>query len=370
MNFDWTAEQRALADSVTRFVEREYDWDTRMRAIRTDEGRDPAHWATFAELGWLGAGLGEDRGGFGGGAAENAVIAQELGRALVNEPFAAHVAAINLLAATESDTVRAIIEPVIMGEERVAAALHEPQARGDFRQITARYEPDGKGWRLHGAKSLVENATGAEHMLVPARGELGLAVFLVATGASGVGRRIYRLLDSRHVCDFTFADVAVGPEALVVMGSHADEALALAIDQALVVQSAEAVGTMDAAIHATRDYLQTRKQFKAPLASFQALQHRMADMLIELEMTRSLLFHAIGAMSGPAGRRAAATSALKAQAASAGLHVTREAIQMHGGIGLTEELAISHYYRRLYVSARLLGDEAVHLDRFAHATNG
>lgn len=367
MDFAWTAEQRAIADSVARFVEREYDWDTRMHLIRGDEGRDPAHWATFAELGWLGAGLAEERGGFGGGAAENAIIAQELGKALVNEPFAAHVIAINLLAGSGNPALRDAVEAVVMGEERVAVALHEPQARGDFRQVATRFEADGDGWRLHGAKSLVEGAWSAQRVIVPARGNGGLAIFAVDAAAVGMTKRLYRLLDSRHVCDLALDGVAVGPEALIAKGEDAESLWARAIDEGLVAQGAQAVGTMESALFATRDYLLTRTQFKVPLASFQALQHRMADMLIDLEMTRSLLFHAIGAIDGPAPARTAASSALKAQTCSAGPRLAAEAIQMHGGIGVTEELAISHYYRRLYVSAHLLGTETVHLDRFADA---
>jgi alkylation response protein AidB-like acyl-CoA dehydrogenase len=365
MHFDLTSEQQAIADSVARFTEREYNWDLRMRAIRGEEGRDPAHWATFADLGWLGAGLSEEAGGFGGGAVENAAIAQALGKALVNEPFAAHVASLTLLAASENGAIAGWIEPVIMGEMRVAAALQEPQARGDFGQVATRYATDGNGYRLDGDKSLVEGALHAQQFLVPAIGEHGLAIFAVDATAQGLTRRPYRLLDNRHVCDLALRGAWVGPDAVLASGARAQGALAHAIDQALVVLCAEALGTMESALWATRDYLQTRTQFRVPLASFQALQHRMADMLIELEMTRSLLFHALGAAEADAATRTAAVSALKVQTGHAGLRIGKEAIQMHGGIGVTEELAISHYYRRLYVVSRLLGDEAVHLARFA-----
>lgn len=367
MNFQLSSEQQAIADSVARFVEREYDWDTRMRTIRGDDGRNPAHWATFAELGWLGAGLPEESGGFGGGGIENAVIAQQLGKALVNEPFATHVVAINLLADSGNDVVRAWIEPVVMGEMRIAVALHEPQARGDVRSIAASYERIEDGWCLNGTKSLVEAAGGTQRILVPAQGREGLAIFAVEPEADRLRKRPYRLLDSRHVCDLALDAVAVAPDALVIAGEAAEVAWDKALDHGLVTQCAEALGTMDAALHATRDYLVTRTQFKMPLASFQVLQHRMADMLIELEMTRSLLFHALGALDAEPRARAAASSALKVQTCSAGLRIAQEAIQMHGGIGVTEELAVSHYYRRLYVVSRLMGDESVHLDRFAQA---
>lgn len=369
MNFELTTEQQAIADSVSRFVEREYDWDARMRAIRGEEGRDPSHWATFAELGWLGAGLPEEAGGFGGGATENAVIAQGLGKGLVNEPFAAHVAAINILADSSCEPVREWIEPVMMGETRVAIALQEAAGRGDFQHIDTHYEASGGGWKLTGAKSLVEGASSAHHLLVPAKGENGLAIFAVPADSVGLALRPYRLLDNRHVCDVSLDAVEVPSDNLVAMGDEATASHAKAVDHALLTMCAGALGTMEAALWDTRDYLLTRTQFRVPLATFQALQHRMADMLIEVEMTRSLMFHALGAIDGEPATRAAATSALKAQTCTAGPGVAAEAIQMHGGIGVTEELAISHYYRRLYVVARLLGDEVVHLDRFGRAVD-
>jgi hypothetical protein len=367
MNFALTPEQQAIAASVARFTERSYDWEARKRATRMEGGRDPAHWATFAELGWLGAGLAEETGGFGGSAIENAVIAQELGRKLVNEPFAAHVAALAIVADAEGAAVREWLEPMMMGETRVAAAFQEPAGRGDFTHIAATWEDAANGWRLSGEKSLVEGAWGADRFLIPARGEKGLAIFAVSADTAGLAKRPYRLLDSRHVCDLSFDGMMVPGEALVLLGDAAERALAKAIDEALVAMCAEALGTMESALWDTRDYLKTRNQFGVPLATFQALQHRMADMLIEVEMTRSLLFHALGAMAGAAEPRAAAVSALKAQTATAGVKVAAEAIQMHGGIGVTEELAISHYYRRLYVVARQLGAETLHLDRFAAA---
>lgn len=376
MNFDLTPEQQALADSVARFVEREYDWDTRTRVIRSETGLDPAHWATFAELGWLGAGLPEEAGGFGGGAVENAVIAQALGKGLVTEPFAAHVIAARLLGG-----VGDLIEPLVMGETRIAVAVHEPGARGDFRAVSTRCEPAAGGYRLRGRKSLVEAATVADRLLVPATGPEGgadgLALFLVDMAAPGVARQPYRLLDNRRVCDIDL-DVTVPADALILSGPAAGRAFEAAVDHGTLALCAEALGAMEAALWQTRDYLKTRKQFGVALSGFQALQHRMADMLIELEMTRSLLFHALGAMardeSGDdaalGAARRVAVSALKARTGQAGLFVGGQAIQLHGGIGVTEELPISHYYRRLYVIARLFGDADLHRDRFAAAVDG
>lgn len=365
MNFDYSSEQQAIADSVIKFVEREYDWDTRLKLVRTGDGRGSDHWETFAELGWLGAGLDEDAGGFGGGAAENAIIAEQLGKAVVNEPFATHVIAINLIASSDNGPVRDLVEPIIMGETRVAIAFHEKSARGDFSQVATHYKTSGEGYLLTGEKSLVEAAAGADRIIIPAMGADGLGLFIVDAGAPGMTLRPYRLLDNRRVCDISLNDVAVDASAVIALGEAAQSSYNLAIDHGLLTLGAEALGTMQAALWDTRDYLLTRTQFRVPLASFQVLQHRMADMLIEVEMTRSLLFHALGAMDGATVDRQAAVSALKAQVGRAGLHVAREAIQMHGGIGVTDELAISHHYRRLYVVDYLLGGQDLHLERFA-----
>lgn len=366
MNFDLTPEQQALADSVIRFVEREYDWETRTKVIRSDTGLEPSHWATFAELGWLGAGLSEEAGGFGGSAIENAVIAQELGKGLVTEPFAAHVVASRLLSAPAAVDTASLVEPLIIGEMRVAVAVQEPDARGDFRTVAAQYERADGGYRLQGRKSLVDGALVADTIVIPATGADGLALFIVDAAAQGVARKPYRLLDNRRVCDVSI-DMAVPADAMLLAGNAAADAWDSAIDHGNLVLCAEALGIMEAALWQTRDYLQTRKQFGLALAQFQALQHRMADMLIELEMTRSLMFHALGAMEGDAGVRRAAVSALKVQSAKAGHFIGSQAIQLHGGIGVTEELPISHYYRRLYVIARTFGDAELHADRFALA---
>lgn len=361
MDFAYSPEQEALHDSVRRFVEREYDWDRRLTLIRSDTGVDPAHWATFAELGWLGAGLSEEEGGFGGSAIENALIAEELGRGLVTEPFVGHVIATQLLAAIESDEASALIGALVMGEARVVPALQEASGRGDWRSV----ETQVRAGTLTGGKSLVEGAAWADHYLVSARDGDALGIYLVSADTPGVSRTDYRTLDNRRVADLAFDNADA---TLLASGPTAQAAIDLAIDHGLVALCGEALGAMDAALWATRDYLKVRKQFGTAIGNFQALQHRMADMLIEVEMARSALYAALGAMQGnDADARAAAVSAAKVQASTGGVFVGGQAIQLHGGIGVTEELNISHYYRRLYVIARQFGDADLHLARFAKA---
>lgn len=361
MDFTYSPEQEALRDSVRRFIEREYDWDHRFALVRSDAGVDPAHWATFAELGWLGAGLSEDEGGFGGGATENALIAEELGRGLVTEPFIAHVIATRLLAAIGSDKTNELIASLVMGEVRIVPALQETAGRGDWRIV----EAQARGGKLTGGKSLAEGAAQADHYLVSACDGDMTGVYLVDAAAPGVTRTDYRTLDNRRVADLAFDNAEA---TLLVSGTSALAAIDLAVDHGLVALCGEALGAMDAALWATRDYLKVRKQFGNAIGNFQALQHRMADMLIEVEMARSALYAALGAMQGDdADARTAAVSAAKVQAATGGLFVGQQAIQLHGGIGVTEELNISHFYRRLYVISRQFGDTDLHLARFAHA---
>lgn len=363
MDFKYTPEQEALRDSVRRFVEREYGWERRFELIRAAPGTDNGYWSTFAELGLLGAGLSEDEGGFGGGAIENALIAEELGRALVIEPFIGHVVATQMLSAIGGDSVAMLIEQMVTGERRIVPALGEAAGRGDVVVIVASALRDGDEYRVSGIKTLVDGAAHSTDFIVSARYDGASALFLVAADGKGLARRDYRTLDNHRVADLTLNGA---PALLLASGHAAEAAMQRGIDHGLIALGGEALGTMDAAMWATRDYLKMRRQFGTTLSSFQALQHRMADMLIEVELTRSLLFYALGAATGDdLALRAAAASALKVQIAKGGALVTSEAIQFHGGIGATEELNISHFYRRLFVIARLYGDADFHLDRFA-----
>jgi alkylation response protein AidB-like acyl-CoA dehydrogenase len=361
MDFTYTSEQDALRDSVRRFVEREYGWEDRLRMIRTPSGAEPRHWGIFAELGWLGAGLSEDEGGFGGGAIENALIAEELGRGLVTEPFIAHAIAMQLLAAIGDEPSADMLGEAITGETRIVAALQEAAGRGDWRVVETRADAG----RLTGTKTLVEGAMSADRLIVSTRDGDTLGLYLVECATEGVSRQAYRTLDNRRVADVTFA---AAPATLLASGEAAQAAINRAIDHGLVALCGEALGLMDAALWKTRDYLKIRKQFGTAIGNFQTLQHRMADMLIEVEMTRSILYAALGAMDREdAAARTAAVAAAKVQASTGGVMVAGQAIQLHGGIGVTEELDISHYYRRLYVIARQFGDAELHLTRFAEA---
>jgi alkylation response protein AidB-like acyl-CoA dehydrogenase len=248
-----------------------------------------------------------------------------------------------------------------MGETRIVPALQEASGRGDWGIV----ETQARGSKLNGSKSLVEGAASADHYLISAQEGDTLGIYLVHAEAAGISRTDYRTLDNRRVADLALTEVDA---TLLASGPVAQAAIEQAIEHGLVALCGEALGAMDAALWATRDYLKVRKQFGTAIGNFQALQHRMADMLIEVEMSRSALYAALAAMSDTnADTRAAAVSAAKVQASTGGLFVAGQAIQLHGGIGVTEELNISHYYRRLFVIARQFGDADLHLARFAQA---
>ncbi|MET0546781.1 MAG: acyl-CoA dehydrogenase [Caulobacterales bacterium] len=360
MDFSLTSEQEALKDSVSRFCERDYSFELRRKIVAAQPAERPNHWAVFAELGWLGAGLSEDKGGFGGGPIENFVIAEQLGRALALEPFSGHVLALQALAAGGAPSD--LIEAAISGETRIALAHLEAEGRGAEGAVTTRAEGDA----LSGAKVLIQGGAQADQFLVSAQDKSGVSLFLVDASAKGVERKIYRTLDNHLVCDLHLNGAA---GTLIGNRDGALPAIEEAIDHGIVALCAEALGAMDVALWMTRDYIKTRKQFGTTINNFQALQHRMADMLIETELARSILYQGLAALMqpDPAARRqgVAATKALVAQC---GLFVCGQAIQLHGGIGVTEEHSIGHFYKRLYVIAQLFGNAEIHKQRFMQAS--
>lgn len=361
MDFNLTSEQEALADSVARFTARDYTFEARSKLIETGTGLDPAHWQTFAELGWLGAGLAEDAGGYGGGPVENMIILEGFGRALVLEPFlpVALIAAQTLAALPPSILRARLIAEIVAGEAVTVVAHGELAARGTPDHVETAFE----NGRITGAKSMVIGGHAANRLIVSARGPGGIGLYLVDPSATGISARRYRLLDNQHAIDLEFEGTPV-LETLARPG-EGEAAIAAGLAHGLTGVCAEAVGAMDAAIRMTRDYITTRRQFGTTLSTFQALQHRMADMLVEMELSRSILYQGIAALDGPGADRTRALAAMKAIVSSAALFVGRNAVQLHGGIGMTEEYAIGHFYRRLFVIAGQFGGESLHLKTMA-----
>lgn len=366
MDFTLTSEQQALSDSVARFCERNYTSAARHGLIISEIGYSPENWQSFAELGWLGAGLSEAEGGFGGGVVENAVIMERFGRNLVLEPFLlSSIHGLQTLLGTETSQPRSeMVEAIVSGDMLLSVAHSEPASRGDLNHCETLARKIGTNWTISGHKSVVLGAPSASKLLVSARVDEGIALFLIDPGAVGIVMRSYRTLDNHRAADIWFNGVE---GELLADPSSAPGAIQRGFEHVLLGVCAEAVGAMDVAISKTRDYLKMRQQFGMPIGNFQALQHRMADMFVEYELSRSILYAGMAAMGRNCCERARTIAAMKSFVSSAALFVGRNAVQLHGGIGVTEECLISHYYRRLFVISAQFGSESYHLLQMARS---
>jgi alkylation response protein AidB-like acyl-CoA dehydrogenase len=370
-----TEDQKLLVDSARQFIEKEHSFAQRWERARTGEAFSPVKWRAFGEMGWLGMALPESVGRLGLSAVEIVLLAEELGRGLVLEPFAAcGVLPARLLAKLGGPRHAGLLEASIGGAAIIAAALSEPQARGAVAEVELRAEPVGGGWRLTGCKSLVIGAPEVAWFLVSARtggdrgSRAGLSLFLVGRGQFGVSVQGDRLMDWSSSADVRFESAVVAREALIGEEGEAAAALQEAVDEAILALCAEAVGAIEGSIDLTATYLSQRRQFGVPIATFQALQHRIADMAIELTQARSAVYRALGEFFQPdARRRTLAVSGCKAMVTRIGKWATSQGIQLHGGYGLTEEYQVGHYFKRLLVIDAMFGRMDHHLNRYARA---
>lgn len=357
MNFDLTDDQRLLQETVARFVADRYGFEQRNRMLALPGGHDPAIWAEMADLGLLGLPFAEEDGGFGGGGTETMIVMEEYGRALVIEPWLSAIvmtAALLRDAATPAQRT-ARTEAIIAGTHRIAIAFSEPRAP---RYAVAAQGMVATGDRLTGEKIAVLGGDGAQELIVSARtGDGGTALFLVDAAAPGVTVRGEAAYDGSRIATVRLEDAA-GDRIPGDGAAH----LTRAIEAANAALCAEAVGAMAAALDLTTDYLKTRKQFGVAIASFQALQHRAVDMLMQLELARSMAILAAVSLDQPAPVRAANIAAAKVQIARSARFVGQQAIQLHGGIGITSEYKIGHIFKRLTAIETLFGDADHHLD--------
>lgn len=369
MDFSYTEEQQLLADSLSRFLREQYDFDTRRRILASPEGYSREHWQKFAELGWLAVPLPEADGGLGGSMTDTAIVSEQFGRALVVEPFLATVILGGGLvcALAEASRREELVPRIAAGELQLAVAFAEPDSRYELENVSARAEGRPGGWRLNGHKAVVLNAPDAELVLVSAATAAGgLSIFTVDPRAAGVTISPFRLVDGTRAAELRLSNVELPGDALLGAEGGALPALSTVIDRATLCVCAEAIGAMEALLWKTVEYTRTRKQFGVSLSTFQALQHRMAEMFIELEQSRSILIMAVMAMDG-GENIARAVSAAKARIGRAARLVGQEAIQLHGGIGVTDELDVSHYFKRLTAIEALFGNSDWHLRRFGAA---
>ena len=375
MNFDRTEEARQLAASIARFVERDYDFETRRKIVASAEGFSREAWKTMAELGLLGICVPVDHGGLGGGAVDAMPVMEAIGEALIVEPYLATVGLSAQLIArggTQAQKER-ILPPVVAGDLTLALAQTETDARYDLAQVATRATRRDGGYLLEGGKRVVLHGEHAETIVVSARtagnvgDDRGISLFLVDRKAPGVLVHGYRTLDGMRAADVVFDGVRVGDDAIVGDVGNALPLIEAVTDFATALVCAEAVGAIRYANDATLEYLKTRHQFGVPIGSFQALQHRMVDLLIECEQVQSMASLACASVdpSTDAAARKRTVSAAKIRIADACRRVSQESVQLHGGMGMTDELKVSHTFRRLTMIAQQFGDAEHHLQRFA-----
>ncbi|WP_280151292.1 acyl-CoA dehydrogenase family protein [Piscinibacter sp. XHJ-5] len=371
MHFEHTEDRRMLADTLGRFVKEQYGFEARDRIARSGEGYSAQMWRRFADLGVIGALFDEAHGGFGGAGFDIAVVFEALGRGLVVEPFlGSAVLAGGAIAEAGSEAQQAWLAEIISGSAVAAFAHGEPDARYELSRVTARAERVDDGWLLDGSKAVVAHGDSADVFVVSARteggvdDESGLSLFLVPAGTAGVSRRGYPLIDGGRAAELTLRKVRVEASALLGQAGAGYATIERVTGAGILALCAEAIGAMDAAKDATLEYLRTRRQFGVPIGSFQALQHRMADLLLEVEQARSAVINAAAALQADRLTRERALSAAKVTIGRVGTQVAEECIQLHGGIGMTWELPLAHYAKRLVMIDHQLGDEDHHLARY------
>lgn len=368
MDFSLTEEQVLLRDSVRRFVSEHCTVERHRTLSAQDTGFDPKTWRQFAELGWLVLPFSAADGGFDAGPVELMVVAEALGSALVREPWLITVVTCGGLLARGGDALQrqAHIPGIIDGSAQWAFAFAEAGGGYDLQRIAASAVSGDGGYVLSGRKIAVLNGHCADRIIVTARiaGSDALSLFIVDATAAGVSREPFVAVDGSRGAHLDFDRVTLGADS-VLGGVGAGLPLALAaIDSAIVAIGAEALGAMQSLLDATVEYTKTRQQFGQPISKFQVLQHRMASMYMKVEETRSLVLHAAIRLQEGSGEAAQACAALKVKLAEAGRYVSQQAVQLHGGIGMTDELVVGHHYKRLLLLGKLYGDEQHHLQRF------
>jgi alkylation response protein AidB-like acyl-CoA dehydrogenase len=373
MDFSFSDEQALLKDSLERFVQQEYGFNARQKLVKTELGYCVDHWRTFAELGWLGVAFAEADGGFGGGPIETMLIMEQFGRGLVVEPYVPTVVLVGgmLADAGKAAQKQQYLQPILAGTLQGACAFAEPQSRFNLADVATTATKIGDGYVLNGYKAVVLNGPSADLLVVSARTSGtqrragGITLFLVDAATTGISRRDYPTVDALRASEIKFENVVVPRTAVLGRVGKGLEVLTEAIDRATLAIGAEAVGCMEVLYKATVEYCKTREQFGQPIGKFQVLQHRMVDMFMEHEQSKSLMFMAAMRLAEGYGAEAQkAVSAFKVQVGKSGRFVGQNAVQLHGGMGMTDELNIGHYFKRLTMIDTMFGNVDFHLKRF------
>ena len=374
MDIVLSEEQRLLKESAERFVERDYPFETRRALAASETGFSRDKWRQFAELGWLGLAMPAAHGGLDGTPADTAVLMEALGRGLVVEPYLSTVllGGALLRLGGSADQQAALIAPLVAGEMLLAFAFAERQSRFNLANVATTAHPENGGYRLDGTKSVVFHGASANRIIVSARTggavrePAGVTLFVIDPAAPGVAVRGYGTVDGLQAAEVTLDGVNVTMGDVVGEAGGALGLIERVVDEATIAVCAEAVGIMDVLVTMTTDYLKTRQQFGGPIGRFQVLQHRVVDMFNALSLSRALVRRAATSISASddAANRARAAAAAKVQIGRAGKLVGQQAIQLHGGMGMTDELMVSHYFKRLTMIGMLFGNADHHLRRF------
>ena len=376
MDFSFTEEQSLLQDSVQRFVQNSYEFETRQKLIKTEEGFSRDNWSSFAELGWLALPFPEDSGGFGGTAVETMIMMEEFGKGLVVEPYVTTVIMTgSIIEAGGSIAHReGVLAEIMAGTKLGSVAYVEPQARFNLADVTTTATATDDGYIVSGFKGVVLGGPSADLLVVPARtsGEQrdteGITLFLIDANAEGISRRDYPTIDGGRASEITFEKVAVSSADVLGEVGEGLSLLEVGINNGILAVCAEAVGAMEVLYKTTVEYCKTREQFGQPIGKFQVLQHRMVDMFMEHEQAKSLLYMAAIRMSEDDELAAIkAISALKVQVGKGGRFVGQNAIQLHGGMGMTDELNVGHYFKRITAVETLFGNADFHLKKYSSA---
>ena len=377
MDFNFSDEQQLLADTVQRLVRDTYSFEARREILKSKEGWSRDSWKALADLGLTALNVPEEHGGLGNGPVETMLVMNALGEGLVVEPFLAAAVLTPVLIAQLGDKAAAeqLLPDIASGERIVIVAHQEPPTRGELNHVATRAEKTAGGYVLDGSKNVILGGGAADELLVTARtsgstGQTdGISVFRVDAKAAGVTVKDYGTIDGQRAADIALKKVAVPASALIGNEGKAFAAIEAAHDQALSALCAEAVGIMKAVNATTLEYTKNRKQFGQPIARFQVLQHRMADMFLHSEQARSMSYlAAIKCVEQDAGERRRSLSAAKVIVGQAGRFIGQQAIQLHGGMGMTDELMVSHYFKRLTAIELTLGDADFHTQQFIAAS--
>jgi alkylation response protein AidB-like acyl-CoA dehydrogenase len=369
VDFSLSEEQQILCDGAERYLAAHYSFEQRRTVLACASGCSERHWQTFAELGWLALGVPEDAGGLGGSFIDTALIMEIMGRWLVLEPYATTaILGAHLIDRSGNLPLRSeLLAAIAQGKCKVALAHGEIGSRYHSSSLQTQARLDDGAYVIDGVKAMVLDGPAADVLIVSASvtGESDFALFRVDKNSPGVTLRGYPLIDGTRGADIELTSVRVPHGSLLARGARARAVLEEAADRIVLARVAEGLGGMEVVLRLTSEHLNSRQQFGQPLAKFQALQHRLAEMFVEVQETRSILYRGLAYIEAPAAERKAAVSAAKVVAASAARVVGEQGIQLHGGVGMTDEYQVGHYYKRLIALEKSFGDIDYHLERLA-----